>query len=82
MKVYKKTEQLLYKIYPRLVNFPKSEKFSLCQSIKNNFFDLLKFISYRLASKEYQVEKSDTDTVLKENKFNNLNEYYEVKYIG
>ena len=36
---------MLYKIYPRLINFPKSEKFSLCQSIKNNFFDLLKCIS-------------------------------------
>lgn len=27
------------------MNYPKSEKFSLCQSIKENFFDLLKFIS-------------------------------------
>lgn len=43
--VYRKTEELLYKVYPRLVKFPKSEKFSLCQSIKNNFFELLKCIS-------------------------------------
>lgn len=43
--VYKKTEELLYKIYPRLINFPKSEKFSLCQSIKNSFFELLKYIA-------------------------------------
>lgn len=43
--VYKRTEELLYKVYPRLVNYPTSEKFSLCQSIKNNFFDLLKCIS-------------------------------------
>lgn len=43
--VYRKTEELLYKIYPRLVNFPKSEKFSLCQNIKENFFDLLRCIS-------------------------------------
>lgn len=43
--LYRKTEELLYKIYPRLVNFPKSEKFSLCQSIKENFFELLKYIS-------------------------------------
>lgn len=35
----------MYDVYPRLVNFPKSEKFSLCQSIKDNFFQLLKFIS-------------------------------------
>jgi len=45
LTVYRKTEDLLYKVYPRLVNFPKSEKFSLCQSIKENFFDLLKNIS-------------------------------------
>lgn len=45
LKVYRKTEELLYRIYPRLMNFPKSEKFSLCQSIKNNFFELLKCIS-------------------------------------
>lgn len=45
LEVYRRTEELLYKVYPRLVNFPKSEKFSLCQSIKDNFFDLLKFIS-------------------------------------
>ena len=45
LTVYKKTEELLYKIYPRLANYPKSEKFSLCQSVKDNFFDLLKCIS-------------------------------------
>ena len=43
--VYRKAEELLYKIYPRLINYPKSEKFSLCQNIKQNFFDLLKAIS-------------------------------------
>lgn len=43
--VQKKTEQLLYKIYPRLINFPKSEKFSLCQRIKEAFFDIIKYIS-------------------------------------
>lgn len=45
LKLYTKTEQLLYKIYPALVNFPKSEKFALCEYIKNNFFELLKCIS-------------------------------------
>ncbi|HLR58924.1 MAG TPA: four helix bundle protein [Pseudogracilibacillus sp.] len=45
MEVYKRTEELLYKYYPRLINYPKSEKFSLCHSIKERFFDLLKCIS-------------------------------------
>ena len=39
--VYKMAEDLLNKIYPTLPNFPKSEKFSLCQNIKNSFFELL-----------------------------------------
>lgn len=43
--LYKKTEELLYNVYPRLVNYPNAEKFSLCQYIKNNFFEMLKFLS-------------------------------------
>ncbi len=43
--VYRKTEELLYKVYPRLINFPKAEKFGLSQNIKENFFCMLKFIS-------------------------------------
>lgn len=42
--VSKKTEALLNKIYPALVNFPKAEKFALCHEIKQNFYDLIKFI--------------------------------------
>lgn len=45
LKIYFKTEHLLYKVYPMLINFPKSEKFALCEHIKNNFFEMLKFIS-------------------------------------
>jgi len=45
LKVYRRTEELLYMIYPKLINYPKSEKFSLCQNIKENFFNLLKCIS-------------------------------------
>ncbi len=43
--MYKKTEELLYHIYPRLSNYPKSEKFSLCNDIKQTFFELLSNIS-------------------------------------
>lgn len=45
MKVYRKTEELLYRVYPALMNFPKSERYALSQTIKNNIFDLLKFIA-------------------------------------
>ncbi len=45
LKVYRKTEDLLYKVYPRLINYPKAEKFSLCHSIKTGFYEVLKNIS-------------------------------------
>lgn len=43
--VYRKTEELMYRVYPRLMNFPKAEKYGLSQTVKQNFFDLLKAIS-------------------------------------
>ena len=43
--VFRKTEELLYRIYPRLVNYPKSEKFSICQDIKNSFYRMLESIA-------------------------------------
>jgi len=36
---------LYYKLYPRLVNFPKSEKHALCQQIKTIIVELMKNIS-------------------------------------
>jgi len=42
--VKQKVEELLYRIYPRLINFPKSEKFCLCSRIKESFFDVIKYI--------------------------------------
>lgn len=45
LKIYKRTEQLLYLVYPRLINFPKSEKFALAEYIKNSFFEILKYMS-------------------------------------
>jgi len=34
LKVQTRTEQLLYRLYPRLTNFPQSEKFGLAARIK------------------------------------------------
>lgn len=45
LEVYRRTEELMYRVYPVLANFPKAEKFSLCQEIKSNFFQLLTHIS-------------------------------------
>lgn len=45
LHLYRRTEELMYKVYPRLANFPKSEKFCLCQTIKEYFFQMLKSIS-------------------------------------
>ena len=45
--IARKTEILLNnKIYPMLKNFPKAEKFSLCQEIKQSFYGLLRSIIY------------------------------------
>lgn len=43
--VYKKVESLLYRLYPVLENYPKSEKFALCQQIKECIYNLLRCIS-------------------------------------
>ena len=43
--VLKKVEQLLYRVYPTLANYPKSEKYSLCASIKQAFFETISYIS-------------------------------------
>lgn len=45
LKVYKKTENLLYEFYPKLINYPKAEKYALCQQIKSEFYEVLKYIS-------------------------------------
>lgn len=43
--VYEKSEELMYRIYPKLQNYPKHERFALVQHIKIEFFELLKHIS-------------------------------------
>jgi len=45
LTVYTKTESLLYRLYPVLANYPKSEKFALCQQIKDCIYNILKCIS-------------------------------------
>lgn len=39
--VSKRSEALLNRIYPALVNFPKAEKFALCQEIKLHFYKMI-----------------------------------------
>lgn len=60
LKLYKKTEQLLYDIYPRLINFPKSEKFALSEYIKKEFFELLKNISLANSVKSRRMMYAQT----------------------
>lgn len=42
--VKQKAEELLYQVYPRLVNYPKAEKYALAARIKEAFFDVIKYI--------------------------------------
>lgn len=58
--VYQKVEHLLYQIYPKLINFPKAEKFALSQTIKENFFDLLKNIALANSVKSKRMEYLQT----------------------
>lgn len=44
LKIYKKAELTLNRIYPTLKNYPKAEKYVLCAEIKGAFYDLLKNI--------------------------------------
>lgn len=43
--IYKKTETLLNDVYNVLRNFPKAEKFCLCQEIKQAFYAMLRNIT-------------------------------------
>lgn len=45
LKILKKTEDLLNRIYPALVNFPKSEKHAMCAEIKKSFIGTITHIS-------------------------------------
>ena len=42
--LYKKTEMLFLRIHPALRNYPKFERYSLCNQIRDNFLNLMKFI--------------------------------------
>lgn len=55
-----RTEQLFNRIYPRLTNYPKSEKFALCQDIKRDFFSLLRNISLGNSVKSKRLEYLQT----------------------
>ncbi len=35
----------MFRVYPAIKKFPKSEKYSLCQSVKNTFIQLLSHIA-------------------------------------
>lgn len=41
-EIYRRVEELMYKIYPTLNNYSKTERYLLCTRIKDTFYDLLK----------------------------------------
>lgn len=55
--LYRRVEELLYNLYPRLTRFPVAEKHCLCKSIKDTIYELLKYIALgnyvRSKRKEY-----------------------------
>lgn len=88
--VYKKAEVLLNDVYPVLRNFPKAEKFSLAQEIKQAFYGLLRSIvlanSIRPKRRLYQEEADAFQKLLlilfnvaKEQKYVNKRKHYEIQ---
>ncbi|MCL6559135.1 MAG: four helix bundle protein [Firmicutes bacterium] len=67
--IERKTEHLLnVEVYPLLKNFPKSEKYSLCQEIKQAFYGLLRSImlanSIKHKRRPYQEEADSYQKLL------------------
>lgn len=58
--VYAKVEDLMYKVYPRLQNFPKHEKHSLVNIIKENFLLVLSNINLANAVKSKRMTYAQT----------------------
>lgn len=45
LEVYRRAEELLYRVYPTIVTFPNPERYALSQDMKNNYFKLLAYIA-------------------------------------
>ena len=61
-EIYRRTEELLYKIYPTLINYNANEKFGLVAKIKDTFYELLKSVSLsnKVSSKKnYHLQEAD-----------------------
>lgn len=54
--LYKKAEEFLKRIYPRLKNYPKSEKFDLCSEIRKDIYALLRYIHLANSVKSKRLE--------------------------
>lgn len=53
--LYAKSEELFFKIYKTLRNYPQAEKFALCADIKRDFSSLLRAISLGNSVKSKRV---------------------------
>lgn len=88
--VYKKAEVLLNEVYPVVTNFPKAEKYALCQEIKQTFYELLKYIvlanNIKVKRRMYQEEADARQklllvlfTVAKEQKYLSKGKHYQIQ---
>lgn len=60
--LYRRIEELLYNIYPRLIKFPKAEKHCLCAEIKDVLYNLLKFVAlgnYVKSKRKVYLQEAD-----------------------
>lgn len=64
MIAHKRTEVLLKKVYPTLINYPKIEHESICKEIKGNYFDLLSSLSEYMHTNEIRILNTIESKVL------------------
>lgn len=53
--VFSKAESLFHQIYPSLINYPRGEKYSVVQSIKENFINFLANINLASSVKSKRI---------------------------
>ena len=89
LEISKRIEVFTLKIYGKLVNFPKAEKFALCSEIKENLYNLYQYTSranYVKSKRLYYAQEAEAHLttvrflfkIAKERKYISLGFYKEI----
>lgn len=64
LQLLKRVETFTLEIYPKLINFPKAEKYVLCSDIRSKLFNLYGVISqanYVKSKRLYYLQEAEAD---------------------